>query len=409
MGREESESYLMRKLEKEIKNFLEVLEIRQTRRILRPFSPGVFGNVCCDGTILRNFSSNDYLGLANHSLLIQRACQWAESYGVGATASRLVCGTFVLHEDLERKLADFLGAESALILNTGFQANSTILPALLDSNLLGHKLPVVLLDRSVHASLYHGCAAAGVRPKRFRHNDLNHLESLLKKNTDLGHQLFILTESVFSMDGDKADIAGLAWLADRFGAILYIDEAHAIGMFGPGGAGLVADNANGRVDITVGTFSKAMGGFGAYVSCSHQLKEYLINRCTGFIYSTALPPPVLGAIDAAIDLVPYLNPEREKVLSTADRLRTVISQVGLYSTNSSTQIVPILFRDERSASTFSRILEMEYSFLVVAIRPPTVPIGTSRLRFTISAVHDTAAASQLLNVIPAMADLVNKQ
>ncbi|VBB69844.1 8-amino-7-oxononanoate synthase [invertebrate metagenome] len=390
------------KLDKQLQDFLRSLETRQRRRRLQPLRFGVAGMIHSGEQTLVNFSSNDYLGLARHPRLIERACQWAEAYGVGATASRLVCGTLVLHEQIEARLAAFKGTETALLLNSGFQANSALLPALLDVSLLKAE-PVVLVDRLVHASLHQGCAAAGVRQLRFRHNDLNHLEYLLKKHANAGRRPFIITESVFSVDGDRADLTGLTTLANRFGAVLYVDEAHATGLFGPGGAGLVAAEARGQVDVVMGTFSKALGGFGAYVACSHRLRQYLINRCAGFIYSTALPPPVLGAMEAALELVPSLEAERAWVLATAARLRITLAVAGLDSAASSTQIVPAILGSETTTIAASRLLAEEYGIFATAIRPPTVPDGTSRIRFAISATHHTTHIDRLLAAIPAVA------
>ncbi|KAF0144174.1 MAG: putative 8-amino-7-oxononanoate synthase/2-amino-3-ketobutyrate coenzyme A ligase [Rhodospirillaceae bacterium] len=390
----------MNRLDQRAQDFLDTLKAQ--RRVLRSVQSGPGAIVRQGGRILLNFSSNNYLGLAGHPRLIERARAWAGAHGIGATASRLVCGTLALHEQVETRLAAFKGTEAALILNSGFQANSTILPALLDPDLLAAE-PVVLADRLMHASLHQGCAAAGVHQIRFHHNDLDHLESLLQKHARPGRQPFILTESVFSMDGDRADLARLATLADRFGAVLYVDEAHATGLFGPGGAGLVAAEAHGRVDVIMGTFSKALGGFGAYVACSHRLKDYLVNRCAGFIYSTALPPPVLGAMDAALELVPRLDAERARVLATAARLRAALTAAGLSFAGSSTQIVPVVLGDEAVTLAASRVLAEAYGLLALAIRPPTVPAGSSRIRFAINAMHDEAALDRLLAAVPALA------
>ncbi len=393
----------MGKLDWQLGDVLNNLETRQLRRSLQPIRLSTSAESVYSGEqTLINFSSNNYLGLARHPKLVERACQWADSYGVGATASRLVCGTLNLHEIVEKKLASFTKTESALIVNSGFQANSTILPSLVERNLLKAE-PFVLIDRLAHASFYHGCAVAKVQILRFRHNDLDHLESLLKKQSKPGRQPFILTESVFSVDGDRADIASLATLADRFGAVLYVDESHATGLFGPGGAGLVAAEASGRVDVIVGTFSKALGGFGAYVAGSQKLRQYLINRCSGFIYSTALPPPILGAMEAALELVPSLTGERVRVLATAACLRTAMITAGLDITGSSTQIVPAIFGNESAALTASKLLKEDYSILATSIRPPTVPVGTSRIRFTMSATHSATSINCLLAALPALA------
>ena len=201
-----------------------------------------------------------------------------------------------------------------------------ILPALFDSRVLGGE-PLVYCDKLNHASLIHGCLTAGVRQIRFRHNDLGHLEELLAKQTDDDRPRFIVTETVFSMDGDRADVLALARLADRYEAFLYLDEAHATGVLGDGGFGLAKGLAGPRC-LVMGTFSKALGGFGAFVACTATLRDYLINRCSGLIYATALPPAVLGAMDAALDLVPGMDAERVRLAAHGERLRAALAEAG---------------------------------------------------------------------------------
>ncbi|MBF0563198.1 MAG: aminotransferase class I/II-fold pyridoxal phosphate-dependent enzyme, partial [Alphaproteobacteria bacterium] len=249
-----------------------------------------------------------------------------------------------------------------------------------------------------HASMHHGCQSAGVREIRFHHNDMNHLEHLLAAQAGKPGIRFILTESVFSMDGDRADLAGLVELAQRHDAFLYVDEAHATGVLGPRGMGL-AGAFPGRVDLVMGTFSKALGGFGAYVACSRRLAGYLVNRCAGFIYSTALPPAVLGAMDAALDLVPTLEAERAHLHANADRLRVALADLGVDTGDSTTQIVPAMVGDAGRALAISRALEAE-GILGIAIRPPTVPNGTSRIRFAVSAEHGVAEMDRLVAGLP---------
>jgi len=383
---------------------LDDLAARHRIRRLHPTRPTEPGRAVRDGRTVVNFSSNDYLGLSRHPLLAARGAEWAERLGSGATASRLVCGTFEAHERIEAKVAAFKHREAALLFASGFQANGTVLPALLDRRTMGGE-PLVFADELIHASLHHGCRAAGVHPILYRHNDLRHLEQLLAGRTE-DRPRFIVTESVFSMDGDRADVTALAQLAERHDAFLYLDEAHATGVLGPRGAGLAADAA-GRVDLIMGTFSKAFGSFGAYVACSRTLRDYLINRCTGFIFSTALPPSVLGSIDAALDLVPAMDAERAHLTALGDRLRDALADAGLEYGPSSTQIVPVLVGDEARAVGVSAALEHE-GLLGVAIRPPTVPPGTSRIRFALSAAHTVedvdslaAALGRVLRPIPA--------
>jgi 8-amino-7-oxononanoate synthase len=375
---------------------LDGLGARSMRRRLIPVSPAGPGVIARDGKHLVNFSGNDYLGLSAHPLLKERSAAWTERWGTGAGASRLVSGTLEAHIAVEAKLARLKGTEAALIFNSGWQANATILPALFQRDVLGAE-PLVFTDRLNHASLHHGCQAAGVRQIRFRHNDLGHLEALLQSHAGDRAKRFIVTESVFSMDGDRADVAALADLAEHYGAFLYLDEAHATGVLGPKGmglSGLVPD----RIDLAMGTFSKGLGSFGAYVAGTRTLCDFLVNHASGFIYATALPPAVLGAIDAALDLVPTLDEERARLHAHADRLRAGLARLGLDSFGSTTQIVPAAIGTAEATLEASRRLEAA-GFLAIAIRPPTVPANTSRIRFALSAAHETAEIDLLLDAL----------
>ena len=369
-------------------------------RRLRPFARKADGRLQADGRALIDFSSNDYLGLSRHPELIRRARDFAQKYGAGAGSSRLVTGEMPPFAAIEAKLAVGKAAPAALLFVSGFQANASILPALFDRTALKTE-PVVFADRLNHASLIQGCLAAGVRQLRFRHNDLGHLESLLERHAGSGRPLFIVTETVFSMDGDRADLPALTALAERFGAFLYLDEAHSTGVLGPGGFGLAHGLAGPRC-LVMGTFSKALGGFGAYAACTPALREYLVNRCPGLIYATALPPAVLGAMDAALDLLPGLDAERARVLAHAENFREAMNAAGLDTGASTTQIVPVILGEEERALRVARCLE-EQGFLGVAIRPPTVPAGQARLRLAFSAHHAEAEVAALARTLGAIA------
>ena len=362
-------------------------------RRLRPLEPLDGGRVRLDGRVLLDVSSNDYLGLSRHPALIERAREWAARYGVGAGASRLVRGSFEAHAGIEAKIAALKGAEAALLFASGWQANASILPALFAAAAEAGP-PQVFADHLVHSSLRIGCRAAGVRPARFRHNDLKHLEELLTMGSESPGRRFILTESVFSMDGDQVDLAALVQIAERWDAFLYLDEAHATGVIGPKGMGL-SGTAPGRVDLVMGTFSKAMGSFGAYVAGSRSLIDYLTGACSGFVYTTAPPPPVLGAIDAALELVPGMDAERAHLHRLADRLRAGLAEAGIDTGPSTTQIVPAILGGEAETLALSARLEAE-GVLAVAIRPPTVPEGSSRIRLSLSAVHSEADIERVI-------------
>ncbi len=329
------------------------------RRVIRTAEPVGRGRLSRRGRELVDFSSNDYLGLAGDSRLAAASCEAIERWGVGARASRLISGSHPLYEKVEERLAELLGAERVLIFNSGFQANCTVLPVLVE------KGGVLLLDRAVHRSLVEGARSSGARLFRFR--DEAHLERLLEQHR--GAKLWVVTESIFSTDGRRPDLAALRRLADRAGARLLVDEAHAFGMTGEQGLGLCRD-----ADVTVGTFGKAVGVFGAFVATSAELADRLVNHCAGLIYSTALPPAVLGAVDRALELIPEMEAERQAV-------RALASVLGANS-----HIIPIEIGTDADALAAGEQLERE-GFAVGVLRPPTVPGGRASLRITLSALH----------------------
>ncbi|MDY6833005.1 MAG: 8-amino-7-oxononanoate synthase [Thermodesulfobacteriota bacterium] len=348
-------------------------------RTLRPVAPAADrAAVTINGARLLNVCSNDYLGLSRHPLLVERAQAFAAQWGAGATASRLICGNYTCFDRVEEKLSRLKQTPAALVLNSGYQANTTLLPALCDRNSL------ILSDRLNHNSIIMGCRLARCAVRLFDHNDPVHLEKLL---TETAGQTFsrrlIVTESVFSMDGDCCDMDALAGLAQAHDALLMVDEAHATGVFGEKGMGLTCGKP---VDVVMGTFGKGCGSFGAYVACSSALRDFFVNRCAGFVYSTGLPPAVLGAIDAALDLVPAMDAERQTLLDNAAHLRARLAALGFDTGASSSQILPVIVGSEQAAIDLSRFLETQ-GFLAVAIRPPTVPEAQSRIRVSLSALH----------------------
>jgi 8-amino-7-oxononanoate synthase len=362
------------------------------RRSLRAGAMADGGRIIRDGHAHLDFSSNDYLGLSQHPLLKERASEWALRHGAGAGASRLVTGTSDAHLAVESKIARFKGTEAALLFASGWQTNAAVLPALLKA-VPGAQL---FTDRLIHASLHQGCAAAGVKQIRFRHNDLDHLETLLGERTNDAPAI-IVTESVFSMDGDRADLVRLNAIAKAQNAFVYLDEAHATGVLGPHGGGLSAAMP-GALDLVMGTFSKALGGFGAYVAGSRLLCDYLVNACSGFIFTTAPPPAMLGAIDAALDLVPTMDDDRSRLAALGDRVRARLIDKGFDVGPSTTQIVPVIVGDADRAMGLSRDLE-QADIIAAAIRPPTVPQGSSRLRLALRSTHNDEDIDHLLRAI----------
>ena len=345
-----------------------------------------------EGRSYINFASNDYLGLRFNQALISRSIEWAETYGVGAGASRLVTGNLDLFAPIEAKLATLKGKPASLVMASGFQTNAAVLQALFDRSVLGAE-PLVFADRLNHASMHFGCQASGVRQLRYRHCDAAHLSELLSQYQGDDRPRFILTESVFSMDGDVAPLADIARLAREHDACLIVDDAHATGILGRGGSGL-----SGDADIVIGTFSKALGAFGGYVASTETMRDYLVNRCGGVIYSTALPPPVLGAIDAALDLVPGMDGARAYIARLAERFRAGVSAIGLDTGASTTQIVPVILRSPEAAIAMGERLKRA-GLWASAIRPPTVPIGTARLRLAFTAAHEDPDIDRLLDVL----------
>ncbi len=374
-------------------------------RELRTAIPRSAGHIEVNGRLLVDFSSNDYLGLSHHPRLIQAIQEWAGHGAAGATASRLITGNHPACATIEQKIARLTGMPAALLMNSGFTANSTVLAALLDRRLHGGRsgqpAVSVFVDRLVHASIHFGLAAAGIRQQRFRHNDLDHLEQLLRADRDQPGCRMIVTESVFSMEGDTSDIAALRQIADRYDALLYIDEAHAMGVLGPGGGGLSATTdcvRAARQELVVGTFGKALGSCGAFVASSETIRQYLINCCSGLIYATALPPPVLGAIDAALDLIPDRQAERDHLQRLARQFRQQLSAAGLDTRRSTTHIVPVMTGNDDATLAAAEALR-QAGFQVSAIRPPTVPPGTSRLRVSFSAAHRLQQVDALASAI----------
>ena len=372
--------------------FLKARNAEGLRRELRQMGRGGAVEVSVDGVAYVNFAGNDYLGLSCHRDVVSRARDWTQIYGAGAGASRLVTGNLEPFAAIEAKLAALKGMPQALVMASGFQANAAVLHALLDAKVLGDEA-LVFADRLNHASMHFGCAAAGVRQIRYRHCDLDNLAELLAKHAGDPRPKFVLTESVFSMDGDIAPMAEIVDLAHQAEAYVVCDDAHATGVLGEKGRGL-SDGA----DLVIGTFSKALGSFGAYVACSPLMRDYLINRCTGLIYSTALPPAVLGAVDAALDLLPTLDAERAHVAQLAATFRQEAGLLGYDVGGSHSQIVPLLVGDAGSALALSAKLA-EAHVWVSAIRPPTVPKGTARLRIAFSAAHSDADLERLLEAL----------
>ncbi|MCC7006756.1 MAG: 8-amino-7-oxononanoate synthase [Ottowia sp.] len=344
-------------------------------------------------TCYADFSHNDYLGFAQDAELVEASHASAQRYGMGATGSRLLSGNLPPHLALENLIAQSKGTQAALTFQSGYQANATVLAALLDKKVLG-TTPLVFSDRLNHASLHHACQLMGVREIRYQHNNLTHLRSLLEKYSNDPSPKFIVTETVFGMDGDMIDMPAFAALADTFDAFLYLDEAHATGIIGPDGYGLSSGWINQR-GLAMGTFSKALGVSGAYIACSQVVYNYLVNRCQGFIYTTALSPAIVGAVHAAWSRLPTLTDMRTRLLGKAHYLRQHLHALGFNTGTSNTHIIPLIVGHTTLAFHLQAWLQ-QHRLLTSIIRPPTVPPHTARVRIALSATHQDAHIDALI-------------
>jgi len=346
-----------------------------------------------------DFANNDYLGFSKHPLLIQAAREATYHSGVGNPASRLISSHQLALTALEESIAMAKKSPSALIFATGYQANVAVLSALLNSKVL-EAPPLVFSDRLNHASMHVGCQIAKVKQFRYRHGDYDHLHFLLKKTKALQQPKFILTESVFGMDGDVADIARLLRLAKDYQALLYVDEAHATGLFGKTGYGICSDY-EGEVDVCMGTFSKALGVSGAYVCSSTVLKRYFINRASGLIYSTAISPIQVAIMQKAWELVGLQQKQVAILLQQAALVRLTLQKQGFNIGNSTTHIIPVILKSPQKVLAAKQFLA-EKGINVSAIRPPSVAENQSRLRIALTTQHTAEDINALLHAMRAL-------
>jgi 8-amino-7-oxononanoate synthase len=359
---------------------------RRLRVIEGPQGP----RVLLDGAEVLLLCSNNYLGLADDPTVRGAAAEAAERYGAGAGASRLISGSMSLHRKLEDRLARFKGAQAALLFGSGYLANTGVVSALTGPG------DVVFSDELNHASIIDGCRLSRAQTFVYRHADTEHLEWGLREAE--GRPRMIVTDGVFSMDGDVAPLPELAAIARRHRCLLVVDEAHGTGTLGPGGRGAVAAaGLDGQVDVIVGTLGKALGSYGAYVCGSRELVEVLVNTARQFIYSTAPAPPSVGAALAALALLEARPGMVEQLRRNAAVLREELSAQGL-AAPSRTQIIPVTVGDARRASALCE-RTLEGGVFAQAIRPPTVPPGTSRLRLTVMANHRTEDLRRAARVI----------
>ncbi len=367
----------------ELSTRLEDLKDQGLYRRLRLVSGPQGPRVVLDGTPVLLLCSNNYLGLSDHPRIREAAADAAMRWGVGAGASRLVSGSMTIHRRLEERIASFKGTESSILFGSGYLANLGVLQA------LGEESSLICSDELNHASIVDGCRAASAPVFVYRHGDLEHLEWGLRTQVPSGSsgKPLIVTDSVFSMDGDVAPLAGIAELAHRYGARTVVDEAHGTGCVGPGGRGAVAAAGLEReIDVIIGTLGKALGAYGAFAAGSLSLTRYLVNRSRPLIFSTAPAPPVIAGALAALDLL-EASPERvERLQQNAATLHMALQDEGMTLQGPPSHILPILVGDATTAMELCERL-LERRVFAQAIRPPTVPEGTSRLRITVSASH----------------------
>ncbi|MFL5831804.1 MAG: 8-amino-7-oxononanoate synthase [Solirubrobacteraceae bacterium] len=360
---------------------------RHTRLISGPQGP----HVVLDGKPVLLLCSNNYLGLADHPRVRAAAADAAMRWGVGSGASRLVSGTMTVHRRLEERLAEFKRREAALLFGSGYLANCGVVAS------LARPGDVVFSDQLNHASIIDGCRLSRAEVFVYEHCDVEHLEWGLQRAD--GRAALIVTDGVFSMDGDVAPLVEIVELARRYGARLAVDEAHGTGALGPGGRGACAEaGVEDEVDVIVGTLGKALGSYGAFVACDGAMARYLVNAARTFIFSTALPPPAASAAMVALDVLEQDPARVDRLARNSDALRAALAAEGFDTGASRTQIVPLVVGDASAAVAMCEAA-LARGVFAQAIRPPTVPPGTSRLRLAVMATHrevELQAAARIL-------------
>lgn len=378
---------------------LEDHEKRAVRRRLRALDSGIGPRVVIDGRSVIQLCSNDYLGLAAHPAVKRAAADAALAYGAGAGSARLIVGTSAPHEALERELARLKQTEAALVLSSGYHANVGVLPALAGAE------DVIFSDELNHASLIDGCRLSRAAVRVYRHGDIDHLERLLRE-VDVSRRRLIVTETVFGMDGDLAPLAELVPVARRHDAWLVVDEAHATGVFGRRGGGLVSElGLTEAVDVQIGTLSKALGSLGGYVAGSRTLVDWVTNAARTFVYTTALPPAAAAAARAAIAVLETEPERRDRIWSHTAWLRERLAALGYVLGPTRSPILPVLVGDAETAVRLGDAL-LARGVLAPAIRPPTVPEGTARLRVAPMATHTTDDLAEAVDAFAAARETV---
>lgn len=371
------------------------LEEAGLRRHLRTVRSAPTGTINLDGRDVVLLGSNNYLGLSTHPKVIAAAVEATRAFGTGASGSRLISGNSERYTSLETNLAEVKGTEAALVFSSGYAANTSVIPVLAGEG------DLILSDALNHASIIDGCRLSRATKEVYRHCDMEHLKLLLSVSTAFRRRL-IVTDGVFSMDGDIAPLPDICNLAAAHDAMVLVDDAHGFGVLGKNGSGTLAHfGLGGENIIQMGTLSKAVGALGGYIVGSHALIEVLVNRARGFIFTTGLPPATVAAADAALDVMRSEPQLRQRLFSHAKRLKRVLIDLGYTLLPSETQILPVILGSPRRATNVAEALLTEGVF-APAIRPPAVPTGTSRLRLTLMATHTEAEIQRAIDAFAAV-------
>jgi len=387
-------------LHQHLEQRLQAIEQQGLLRSLQPVRATDHGRIGINGQRLLNLAGNDYLGLGSDPDLVRTfyadladsddTC--LELYGPGSGASRLMTGNHSGYRELEHSLAGLYGTEQVLVFNSGYHLNIGLLPV------LAEKGDLILADKLCHASLIDGMRLSRARVIRYPHLDYDRIETLFKQHRDQYHNVFLVSESIFSMDGDCVDSTILVQLKERYGAVLYLDEAHGVGVRGQQGLGLAEEQGTlAQIDLLIGTFGKAWAGQGAFVACDRIVHDFLVNTARSLIFSTALPPVSIHWLNTVLPRITTMTRQRQQLAELSYILRSEIRKQGL-QTNGDSQIVPVIIGSAKQAVAVAGQLA-EHGFRVNAVRPPTVPRGTSRLRLSITAAMDAHQLTDLPRLI----------
>ncbi len=374
-----------------LKTELKKIEGQQLLRTLRIVTSQQAAKITLNGREIVNFSSNNYLGLANHPEIIEAFLEAATKWGIGAGAARLIVGNHLPHSELEDYIAEFKNKEAALVYTSGYHANVGIISALMG------KEDEIFSDQLNHASIIDGCRLSKAKISIYRHRDVEHLEELLRQSK--ARKKLIVTDSAFSMDGDLAPLSEVVEIAEKYDAAVMIDEAHATGVFGPEGKGLAYHlGLQDRIEIQMGTLGKAVGVFGGYVVGSRDLINFLINRSRSFIFTTGYPIPVAAAVKKALEILRKDEERRKKLWQNVEFFRKKGEEIFQTEIKIESPIIPVIIGEPDDTVEVSSFL-LDKGFYVGAIRPPTVPSGTSRLRISIMATHGEEEIEGLITAL----------